>query len=70
VFTPQPSLGSHAAPGLGEDTGPHPVVRAVTGLLLGLGVGFVSALLLPRRRDQSGNTNCAMTGPPPPSSMP
>jgi hypothetical protein len=70
VITPQASLGSPAAPGLGEDTGPHPVVRAVTGLLLGLGVGFVSAFLLPRRRDQSGNSNSTMTGPPPASSMP
>ncbi|MGH8899707.1 MAG: hypothetical protein ACRDZ4_22420 [Egibacteraceae bacterium] len=46
------SSGGHTVPGLGEDAGPHPVMRAVTSLLLGLGVGLVSALLVRRREDQ------------------
>jgi hypothetical protein len=48
-LTSPASLDSPVAPGLGEDSGPHPVARAVTGLLLGLGVGLASALFLPRR---------------------
>ncbi|MPZ73799.1 MAG: hypothetical protein GEU74_11300 [Nitriliruptorales bacterium] len=34
--------------GLGEDSGPHPVVRAVVGLLVGLAAGAVAAALTPR----------------------
>lgn len=51
VSAPMPpaGLGGATVPGLGEDAGPHPVARAVTSLLLGLGVGLASALLLPRR---------------------
>lgn len=37
-----------APPGLGEDAGPHPVVRAGVGLLLGAAAGAVAALLIPR----------------------
>ncbi|MGH8907834.1 MAG: hypothetical protein ACRD0K_15265 [Egibacteraceae bacterium] len=44
-----PGLGER---GGGEDGGPHPAVRAVTGLLLGLGVGLISALLLPRGQER------------------
>ncbi len=69
VSTLPASLGSPAAPGLGEDTGPHPVVRAVTGLLLGLGVGLASAFLLPRRRGP-GSTDPTPTHHPPSSSIP
>ena len=54
LTTDKPSLTP--LPGLGEDTGPHPAVRAVTGLLLGLGVGLISALLLPRHRNQGPPT--------------
>jgi hypothetical protein len=39
---------SAAAPGLGEDTGPHPAARAAAGLLLGLAVGLASALFIRR----------------------
>ncbi|MGH8932234.1 MAG: hypothetical protein ACRDZO_16850 [Egibacteraceae bacterium] len=38
-------------PGLGEETGPRPAVRVATGLLLGLGVGLLSARLLPRNEE-------------------
>lgn len=45
--------------GLGEDSGPHPVVRAVVGLLVGLAAGAVAAALTPRpdraARTASGN---------------
>ena len=34
--------------GLGEDSGPNPVVRAVVGLLVGLAAGAVAAALTPR----------------------
>lgn len=34
--------------GLGEDSGPNPVVRAVVGLLVGLGAGAIAAALTPR----------------------
>jgi hypothetical protein len=60
----RPQVGT--APGLGEDTGPHPAVRAATGLLLGFGVGLVSALLLPRRHDQ--HRSGEMSEPPSTSS--
>jgi hypothetical protein len=33
--------------GLGEDSGPHPVVRAAVGLLLGLAAGAVASALTP-----------------------
>jgi hypothetical protein len=62
------SLDGPAAPGLGEDSGPHPVVRAVTGLLLGLGVGLASALLIPRRH--AAGSASTTTDPPPTSLMP
>ncbi len=42
--------GPHV-PGLGEETGPRPAVRVATGLLLGLGVGLLSARLLPRNEE-------------------
>lgn len=34
--------------GLGEDSGPNPVVRAVVGLVVGLGAGALAAALTPR----------------------
>ena len=34
--------------GLGEDSGPHPVLRAVVGLLVGLAAGALAAALTPR----------------------
>ncbi len=34
--------------GLGEDSGPHPVVRAGLGLVLGLAAGAVVTVLTPR----------------------
>ena len=34
--------------GLGEDAGPNPVVRAIVGLLVGLGAGALAAALTPR----------------------
>ena len=34
--------------GLGEDSGPNPVLRAVVGLLVGLGAGALAAALTPR----------------------
>lgn len=36
--------------GLGEDSGPHPVVRAIAGLLVGIGAGALAAALTPRPR--------------------
>lgn len=65
---PPASLESTVAPGLGEDSGPHPVARAVTGLLLGLGVGLASAFLLPRRHQSSSAATA--TDPLSPSLMP
>lgn len=67
--TPEVSVGVPAAPGLGEDTGPHPVVRAVMGLLLGLGVGLASALLLPVQ-EGSASISHAAANPPPTSPIP
>ena len=32
--------------------GPHPLRRAIVGLLLGVGLGVVAALLRPRGRDE------------------
>jgi hypothetical protein len=52
VPTPKTGSGTPTVPGLGEETGPHPAMRAVTGLLLGLVVGLASALLVRRREDQ------------------
>jgi hypothetical protein len=34
--------------GLGEDSGPNPMVRAAVGLLVGLAAGAVAAALTPR----------------------
>jgi hypothetical protein len=34
--------------GLGEDSGPNPVVRGVVGLLVGLAAGAIAAALTPR----------------------
>lgn len=34
--------------GLGEDSGPNPMVRAVVGLLVGIGAGALAAALTPR----------------------
>ena len=34
--------------GLGEDSGPNPVVRGIVGLLVGLGAGAIAAALTPR----------------------
>ena len=34
--------------GLGEDSGPHPVVRGIVGLLVGLAAGALAAALTPR----------------------
>ena len=34
--------------GLGEDSGPNPVLRAAVGLLVGLGAGALAAALTPR----------------------
>lgn len=34
--------------GLGEDSGPNPVVRGIVGLLVGLAAGAVAAALTPR----------------------
>jgi uncharacterized protein involved in exopolysaccharide biosynthesis len=41
--------------GLGEDSGPNPVVRAIVGLLVGLGAGALAAALTPRP-DRAGRT--------------
>lgn len=49
-ITPDPAARAeieHPA-GLGEDSGPHPVVRAVVGLLLGVAAGALATLLTPR----------------------
>lgn len=46
--------------GLGEDSGPNPVVRAVVGLLVGLGAGALAAALTPRP-DRARRTS-SMTG--------
>lgn len=35
------------------DVGPHPAVRAMLGLLVGLAAGAVVALLVPRDRDEA-----------------
>lgn len=35
-------------PGLGEDSGPHPAMRAVAGLLVGAAAGAAAAALIPR----------------------
>ncbi len=35
-------------PGLGEDSGPNPLVRAVAGLFVGLVAGAVAASVIPR----------------------
>lgn len=35
-------------PGLGEDSGPNPLVRAVAGLFVGFVAGAVAASLIPR----------------------
>jgi uncharacterized protein involved in exopolysaccharide biosynthesis len=34
--------------GLGEDSGPNPVVRGIVGLLVGLAAGAIAAALTPR----------------------
>lgn len=34
--------------GLGEDSGPNPIVRGVVGLLVGLAAGALAAALTPR----------------------
>ena len=34
--------------GLGEDSGPHPVIRGIVGLLVGLVAGALAAALTPR----------------------
>ncbi|MDP9405050.1 MAG: hypothetical protein M3O86_00380, partial [Actinomycetota bacterium] len=34
--------------GLGEDSGPHPLLRAVVGLLVGVAAGALAAALTPR----------------------
>ena len=34
--------------GLGEDSGPNPVVRGIVGLLVGLAAGALAAALTPR----------------------
>lgn len=34
--------------GLGEDSGPHPVIRGIVGLLVGLAAGAIAAALTPR----------------------
>lgn len=53
--------GPHV-PGLGEETGPRPAVRVVTGLLLGLGVGLLAARLLPRTEEPQ-SSSVPMTEP-------
>ena len=35
-----------------EATGVHPVVRAVVGCALGVGLGILAALLIPRRTER------------------
>ena len=46
--------GSHdgSLPGLSGDIGVHPFVRAAVGLLLGVALGVLAGLLVPRRRDR------------------
>lgn len=41
----EPSAAGSAAP---DAIGPTPLIRALVGLLLGVGAGIVGALLLPR----------------------
>jgi len=47
-----PQLDSAPVPehprGLGTDSGPHPVVRAVVGLAVGLAAGALAASVIPR----------------------
>lgn len=40
------------SPSVMRDVGPHPVVRAVVGLVVGLAAGAVVALLVPRERER------------------
>ena len=40
--------------GLGEDSGPNPVVRAIVGLLVGVGAGALAAALTPRPGRRGG----------------
>ena len=35
-------------PGLGADSGPHPVVRAIVGLAVGAAAGAIAASVIPR----------------------
>lgn len=40
-------------PGIGDDPSPvHPVLRAVVALALGVGLGALAALFIPRRRSR------------------
>ncbi len=72
-----PTASGGGAPGLGEDTGPRPVVRAATGLLLGVGVGLLAAVLSPRRPPAAGGpagpplpANPSLSGRVPPDPIP
>jgi hypothetical protein len=55
--------GSPVAPGLGEDSGPHPAARAAAGLLLGLGVGLASALFIPGRQKSASAATTTDSSP-------
>lgn len=47
----------------GRDDGPHPAVRAVLGLVVGLVAGALIALLVPRDRDEAhGDAPAATPG--------
>lgn len=40
-------------PGIGDEASPvHPVLRAVVALALGVGLGALAALFIPRRRER------------------
>lgn len=43
-----PAAPPEHPPGLGSDSGPHPVIRAVIGLLVGAAAGVLAAALTPR----------------------
>jgi uncharacterized protein involved in exopolysaccharide biosynthesis len=51
--------------GLGADSGPNPVVRAIVGLLVGLAAGAVAAAVTPRPHRARRATTVTTGGPSP-----